>query len=341
MRLTQIIERHWYHTINPLLALILWPLSWLFGSVAFLRRLLFQLNFKEQTRLRVPVVVIGNLSVGGAGKTPLTKALATEFSHRGYHIGIILRGYKGSNTQARIVAATDSSGEVGDEALIYAQAGFKVAIGHKRVAAGNVLLQHYPTIQLILADDGLQHYYLQRDYEICVVDSSRGFGNSQLLPMGPLREPLRRLNSVDAIVVNGSANQLQLTQLFKAYAKPVYWQELEFVHFYNPVTLQIASVAELAGQKLCVMAAIGNPQRFFTYLTQLGLAQFTPLAYPDHYHYQISDIPTGCAIITTEKDYTKLAQFKHPNMWIAVVKARLNSTDLVNHIIDLITKGNR
>lgn len=336
MKLQRIIEKHWYLKSDLLLTILLLPLSLIYELIITIRRYLFKLKIKPSTRLAVPVVIIGNISVGGAGKTPLTKYLAQTLSAQGIKVGIILRGYKSSTTTAKIVSAQDDSHEVGDEALIYAQAGHRVAIGAKRVAAGKLLLRQFPDTQLILADDGMQHYYLDRDLEICVVDSSRMFGNQQVLPLGPLREPMNRLNRVDALVVNGNYNHASLDQILLPYQKPIYYQELEFIHFFNPVTQTIASVAEMKNTSIMAMAAIGNPGRFFDYLEQLGLKINQWQAFPDHYHYQAADINPKYAIITTEKDYTKLAQFKANNIWIAVVQAKLNNEKLIDSIKDLI-----
>lgn len=338
MKLQHIIEQHWYNKINPYLALLLFPFSIIYAIIIIIRRWLFILKLKTQTKIAVPVVIIGNISVGGAGKTPLTKALATDLIAKGIKVGIILRGYKGSADKELIVKTTDSSAIVGDEAMIYAQAGFRVAIGRKRVAAAQLLLSEYPETQLILADDGMQHYYLDRDMEICVIDSSRMFGNQQLLPLGPLRESMNRLKSVDAIVINGYANQDKLTSILAKYPVPLYYQELEFVHFYNPQTQQIVTIQQMKDQQLMAIAAIGNPIRFFNYLKALGLKLSEQRAFPDHYHYLKSDISPQYAIITTEKDYTKLAQFSVTNIWVTVVNAKLNDNQLLEKIVRLTQK---
>ncbi len=338
MKLQHIIEQHWYNKVNPYLALLLFPFSIIYAIIIIIRRWLFILKLKTQTKIAVPVVIIGNISVGGAGKTPLTKALATDLIAKGIKVGIILRGYKGSADKELIVKTTDSSAIVGDEALIYAQAGFRVAIGRKRVAAAQLLLSEYPETQLILADDGMQHYYLDRDMEICVIDSSRMFGNQQLLPLGPLRESMNRLKSVDAIVINGYANQDKLTSILAKYPVPLYHQELEFVHFYNPQTQQIATIQQMKDQRLMAIAAIGNPIRFFNYLKALGLKLSEQRAFPDHYHYLKSDISSQYAIITTEKDYTKLAQFSATNIWVTVINAKLNDNQLLEKIVRLTQK---
>lgn len=339
MKIQTLIENHWYHKNNLFLNLLLWPISKIYLLIVIIRRMMFRLGLKKSTTIDVPVVIVGNIGVGGAGKTPLTKYLASQLIARGIEVGIILRGYKSSSTQARIVHAGDNSSEVGDEALIYAQNGFKVAIGAKRVDAAKLLLKTYPSIQLILADDGMQHYYLDRDFEICVVDSTRLFGNQHIIPMGPLREPLSRLNLVDAIVINGNANPKQRQQLFAELRAPIYQQELEFIDFYNPKSMQSVATDYFEKQNVLALAAIGNPQRFFDYLQNLGLRLKQTKALPDHYHYQATDIPVEYAIITTEKDYTKLAQFAASNIWIARVSAKLENQRLIEQIIQLIDKA--
>lgn len=340
MKLLQLIEKHWYIKSNPLLTILLTPFSIIYGLIVRIRTIMFQVNLKSSTKLSVPVVVVGNIGVGGAGKTPLTKHIAEELLKSKIQVGIILRGYKGSSKTPRIVYANDDSLEVGDEALIYAQAGYRVAIGSKRVDAGKTLLAHYPDTQLLLADDGLQHYYLQRDFEICVIDSSRIFGNKQLLPLGPLRESVSRLHSVNAIVINGDYNSAKLNHALSKYRHiPTYYQQLEFIHLYNPVLKISKSIQDFQHEKVLLMAAIGNPRRFFDYLAKLGLNITETQFFPDHYHYQAVDINPEYAIITTEKDYTKLAKFNAPNIWIAVVKAKLNNELLISSIKNLVIKG--
>ncbi len=337
MKLQTIIESHWYSKFDPIIGVVMFPFSLIYELIVKIRWLLFKLGLKRSTKLPVPVVIIGNISVGGVGKTPLTKMLANELKLRGINTGIILRGYKGSSKNARIVTAQDDTSLVGDEALIYAQAGFKVAIGSKRVEAAKLLLATYPEIQLILADDGMQHYYLKRDLEICVIDSSRILGNQQVLPLGPLREPMSRLKTIDYFAINGKHNQEQLNKILTKYKKPVVYQELRFINFYNPVLDKTATIEELNKiGELLPMAAIGNPQRFYYFLKDLGVSFRKVKSLPDHHDYVINDIPDDYTIITTEKDYTKLAKFKNKRIWVANVSAELSDESLINKIISLI-----
>lgn len=337
MRLQTIIERHWYLRIDPILMIILFPFSLIYEIAITLRKILFTLRLIPSAKISVPVVIIGNITVGGAGKTPLTKHIASELQQQNIKFGIILRGYKSTTKSARLVNADDNSLEVGDEALIYAQAGFKVAIGSKRINAAKLLLQTYPDIQIILADDGMQHYYLRRDMEICVVDSSRMFGNQQLLPLGPLREPMERLKKVTAIVINGNYNREKLNEILLEYKTPKYYQHIQLTNFYNPVLNQYKSIEEMSTvENIMAVAGIGNPGRFYDTLDQNGIKIQKVKSFPDHYHYQANDISDKYEIITTEKDYTKLAQFKLKNVWIAQVSAQLNSSELVTQIVNLI-----
>ncbi|MDD3265665.1 MAG: tetraacyldisaccharide 4'-kinase [Burkholderiales bacterium] len=336
MKLQTIIERHWYAKLDPFLLIILFPFSILYELVISIRKLLFTLRILPSTKIKVPVVIIGNISVGGAGKTPLTKHIAEELTARGVEFGIVLRGYKSKNKGITIVTPEHTSDEVGDEALIYASSGYKVAIGSKRVNAARALLKQHPNIKIILADDGMQHYALRRNMEICVVDSSRMFGNQQLLPVGPLRESMNRLNKVSAIVINGDYNQVKLNEILNKYKTHIFHQELQFKCFYNPVTNEKLTASEMAKRHIYAMAAIGNPGRFYDYLEKLGQKIKGVKTFPDHYHYQEHDIVSNLDIITTEKDYTKLAKFKPKNVWITEVSAKLNSDELINKIINLV-----
>jgi tetraacyldisaccharide 4'-kinase len=294
---------------------------------------MYKTHILKSFKLPVPVVIIGNISVGGAGKTPLTKYLAHELSNIGISVGVILRGYKSQIKDTKVVVASDSSTLVGDEALIYATNNIRVAIGSNRYNAGLTLLQQYPDIQIILADDGMQHYRLIRDYEIAVIDSSRMLGNRFTLPMGPLRETTARLKAVNAVVFNGippSNMNLRLPKL-------VVEQALVLDKIYNPITKHIISIDELKQNTITAIAGIGHPNRFFDFLTNLGLTLNYTLAFPDHYHYQAQDIPTNQGIIlVTEKDYAKLSNLERADIWVVIVKTMLNSPKLLEEISSLV-----
>ena len=336
MQLQQIIEKHWYTKNNPLLCLILLPISLIFFLISQTRYYMYRLGILKSFKLPVPVVIVGNISVGGAGKTPLTKHLASELSQRGISVGVILRGYKSQAKDAMVVRETDDSIMVGDEALIYAKSRIKVAIGSNRYHAGLALLKEYPDIQLILTDDGMQHYRLQRDYEIAVIDTSRMLGNRFTLPMGPLRETVARLESVNAVVFNG-----KLPNNIRGYLplpKLIIQQTLELDKIYSPYNNKSIMVKELAHKQIAALAGIGNPERFFNFLRNLDIPLAQTFAFPDHYHYKATDIPSNYPIIlVTEKDYAKLDKLDNGIMWIVQVKTNLNSSQLINEISNLVT----
>ena len=332
MKLQNIIEKHWYIKTNILLSILLLPACLIFFIISRIRYYLYKYNILKSYKLPVPVVIVGNINVGGVGKTPLTKTLAFELENQGIKIGIILRGYKGSASKNGVVVLPNmNSSEVGDEALIYAQNGFKVAIGSNRYRSGLKLLAAYPEIQLIIADDGLQHYKLQRDFEIAIVDATRLFGNHFVLPMGPLRETVSRLDSVDAIVINGEITPGSL-RLLNKYKSKLYYQHIIFDKIYNPITKTHLNPSQLANQKIYAMAAIGNPTRFFNLLESLGIILTQTLSFPDHHQYALEDIPQNTVILVTEKDYTKLNQFKNSNIWVVYVKAQLINDVLLKQI---------
>ncbi|MBP9742857.1 MAG: tetraacyldisaccharide 4'-kinase [Burkholderiales bacterium] len=347
MQLQQLIENHWYYKVNWVLSIVLLPLSGIFFLISTFRKMLYRSGVLKSYALPVPVIIIGNISVGGAGKTPLTKYLAQELTNSGVSVGIILRGYKSQVKTTKIVVAADSSQLVGDEALIYAQNNLRVAIGANRYLAGLTLLAQYPDIRLILADDGLQHYRLKRDYEIAVIDSDRMFGNHFVLPMGPLRETVNRLKSVNAIVVNGTMPSFIKNNFLSPQL--TIGQTLILDKIYNPKTAIAITIAELITgnfaqksttsikNRIIAMAAIGNPQRFFNFLTNSGIKLAQAISFPDHYSYAIGDLPQSEDIIlVTEKDYTKLAAFNRENIWVVMVKPQLDNYALLDQIHKLL-----
>ena len=199
------LQHHWYR-LSPL-HILLFPLSLIFRVLSALRCFLYRSDILASVKLPVPVVEVGNISVGGTGKTPLTLWLAQQLIENGWHPGIVSRGYTRTNGRKMTpheVSIDDAADEVGDEPLLMAQRALcPVWISRNRPAAALALLQAHPECDIILSDDGLQHYRLQRDAEIAVIDGARRFGNGMLLPAGPLREPKSRLRKVDAIVING------------------------------------------------------------------------------------------------------------------------------------------
>jgi len=323
------LEHYWYR-ISPL-HLILLPVSWLFGALAALRRGLYRRQILASFRLPVPVVVIGNISVGGTGKTPLTLALAGQLLAHGHHPLIISRGYGGTAQQQQVTTASTAQ-QVGDEPLLMARRKLcPVWVGRDRVATARAALKEHPQCDVVLCDDGLQHYRLQRDMEIVVIDGTRRFGNGLLLPAGPLREAESRLKTVDAVVVNGGKT-----------GQGQYAMELSGTIFYNLRRPgKTASAAELQGLRLHAVAGIGHPQRFFDYLESLGLNAI-PHAFPDHHPYSAADLAfEDCdALLLTEKDAVKCAPFADEKYWVLRVDARIDST-LIAHLLRKIAPHGR
>lgn len=331
------LERHWYH-LTPL-HLFLIPLSLLFGLLAALRRALYRAGLLRSDQLPVPVVVVGNINVGGAGKTPLTLALAQQFIEQGRHPLIVSRGHGGDSMQPRAVAPDSDPAQVGDEPLLMARRKLcPVWVGRNRAAAARAGLQAHPQCDMVLCDDGLQHYRLQRDVEIAVIDGARGFGNGWLLPAGPLREPVSRLRSVDAVVVNGQAR----APLPPSDAPFRFAMQLEGAVFQNLLDPdRTATAADFRASKNHAIAGIGNPQRYFLHLEALGVPH-TPHPFPDHHPYRADDLAyADCdAILLTEKDAVKCAPFADARYWMLRVEARIDPA-LIAHILRKIAPHGR
>lgn len=294
------------------LTLVLLPLAAVFAVLVGLRRWLYQHGVLRTYRLPVPVLVVGNLTVGGAGKTPLVLWLARMLGEAGFRPAIILRGYRGSGRNVRRVHATDDPLLVGDEAVLLAgRSDAPVWVGRDRVRVGHALLAAHPECNLIVCDDGLQHYRLARDVEIAVEDE-RGHGNGRMLPAGPLREPATR--AVDATVVNGHAAT-------RARGGRIFGMTLRPLGFATLAGGQV-DAGHFRGRRLHAIAGIGNPGRFFATLKAMGL-EFTPHAFPDHHAYSAADLRfDNCdAILMTEKDAVKCRAFASDGCYMLRVAA--------------------
>lgn len=324
------LQHHWYRT-TPL-HLILFPLSLLFRLLVALRRALYRGGILPSYKLPVPVIVVGNISAGGTGKTPLTLALAQQLIDRGRHPLIVSRGYGGTAQQPRHVDADSDARQVGDEPLLMARRNLcPVWIGKDRAAAAQAALQTHPQCDVVLCDDGLQHYRLQRDAEVAVIDGARGFGNGFMLPAGPLREPVARLRTVDAVVVNGGKT-----------STGQYAMRLSGEVFHNLLDPgKTAAAGHFHKLNNHAVAGIGHPPRYFRYLQTLGIP-FTPHAFPDHHPYSAADLAfAGCdAILLTEKDAVKCAAFADARYWVLRVDAQLDPA-LVDHILRKIESHGR
>ena len=261
------------------------PLAGLFLALAGLRRLAYRHRLLPVHRLPVPVIVVGNISVGGTGKTPLTLWLVRSLQLAGWRPGIISRGYGGSQTGPAPVQADSDPAVVGDEPLLLARrAGVPVWIGRRRAQAGSRLLAAHPEVNVLISDDGLQHYALARDVEIAVVDGVRRFGNGWPLPAGPLREMPGRLDAVDAVVVHGGeADWLRVRA-------PVHRMRLEPTRLRSlRAPGRTLSLDWLEGRQVEAVAGIGHPERFFALLRSLG-AVVHPHAFPDHHAFGHKDL---------------------------------------------------
>lgn len=290
------------------LACLLWPVSWLFGVLLALRRFAYRRGWLTSQRLPVPVIVIGNIFVGGTGKTPLTIWLLERLREAGLHPGVMSRGYGGTMQDATVVTAQSVATEVGDEPLLIArQSGCPVVVGRNRADAGRLLLQTYPEVNLLLADDGLQHLALQRDIEVMLFDG-RGIGNGWLLPAGPLREPASRPRDFTVVNLNG-ADQPDPRLPQDAYRMQL--QGVDAWQLANPGQRRPLATFATHG-KVLAAAGIGNPERFFAMLRQQGIAlQALPL--PDHFDFRDNPFDGSDAdlILITEKDAVKCRQLQH------------------------------
>ncbi|WP_426816663.1 tetraacyldisaccharide 4'-kinase [Winslowiella sp. 2C04] len=322
------IERIWSGR-SPLWLLLL-PFSWLYGLISNGIRLSYQLGWRKVWRASVPVVVVGNLTAGGNGKTPVVIWLVEALQRQGLRVGVVSRGYGGkAERYPLLLDAATTTAQAGDEpVLIYQRTQAPVAVSPVRREAVQAL-QSGGNIDVIVTDDGLQHYALARDFEIVVVDGERRFGNGWWLPAGPMRERAGRLNSVDAVIVNGgsaSGNEIAM-QLQPGAA----------------INLKTGQAQPLSAfDQVVAMAGIGHPPRFFNTLAQQGVMPIRQLAFADHQAYseaELRALTTGSqALIMTEKDAVKCRQFAQDNWWYLPVDAQLSAApaaELINKITSL------
>jgi tetraacyldisaccharide 4'-kinase len=317
------LERHWQST--TFMTLLLWPLAGLYCAIVALRRALYRLGLLTSIQLPVPVVIVGNITVGGTGKTPIVIALAKQLAAAGLRPGVITRGYRGRGTTWPVLVQADmDTDEVGDEAVLLARhCPGPVAAGPDRVAAARLILAQHPC-DVIISDDGLQHYRLRRDIEIAVIDGARRFGNASCLPAGPLREPISRLRKVDIVITNGSPRAGE----WGAQLQPRAFVDVR-------TGRQRVAADHFDGRVVHAVAGIGHPQRFFTLLAALGVVAH-PHPFPDHYRFSREALrfPPGTAVIMTEKDAVKCRHFADRDWWYLAVEAELDS-----RLMDALTKS--
>ncbi|WP_241568961.1 tetraacyldisaccharide 4'-kinase [Rosenbergiella collisarenosi] len=313
---------------------LLLPLSWLYGAITAAIRFSYRCGLKKRWKAPVPVVVVGNLTAGGNGKTPVVIWLVEQLKQRGIRPAVVSRGYGGKAEHYPLVLdATTSAQQAGDEpVLIFQRTGVPVAVAPKRRAAISALLQAHNDISVIITDDGLQHYALQRDMEIVVIDGERRFGNGWWLPAGPMRERPSRLKSVDAVITNGGeAQQGEIPMRLR----PGVWTNL--------VTGLPLPLAALANRSSVALAGIGHPPRFFSTLRAQGITPEREYAFADHHAYTLEELSgladSSQALLMTEKDAVKCQYFALENWWYLPIDAQLPSADaqrLLDKIIALL-----
>lgn len=317
--MSQFAERGWYQRAwywYPLLPLLL-PLSGLLWLLASLRRRRLQ---AAAMPLPVPVLVVGNISLGGTGKTPLMASLASALRAEGWRPGIISRGYGGRAQYPLLVTDQTQVSECGDEPrLLASRTGLPLVVDPDRLRAAHTLLAQCQC-NLILSDDGLQHYRLARQLELCVIDGQRGLGNGLLFPAGPLREAPARLDQVDAIVVNGGDPAPLQRASVPAFAMTLAPRAL--VNLVSGERRPLQALGDLGPWQ--VICGIGNPQRFFDTLAALGAA-FDARVFPDHHDFRPQDLQAlqGRPLLMTEKDAVKCRSFARPDWWYLSVDAQL------------------
>ncbi len=313
---------------SPLWLLLL-PLSWLYGLVSGAIRFAYRIGLKKSWRAPVPVVVVGNLTAGGNGKTPVVIWLVEQLQQRGIRVGVVSRGYGGKAERYPLVLTSETStAQAGDEpVLIYQRTGAPVAVSPVRSDAVSAILALYP-VQLIITDDGLQHYKLARDKEIVVVDGVRRFGNGWWLPAGPMRERASRLKSVDAIITNGGvarAGEIPM-RLRPGLAVNMLTGERREVHTLTNIV---------------AMAGIGHPPRFFATLTECGATLQQTVALADHQALTLHDVKPlvkpGQTLVMTEKDAVKCRSFAEDNWWYLPVDVQLEGEQAQELLQELFT----
>jgi tetraacyldisaccharide 4'-kinase len=303
--------RHWQR--RGALAWLLWPASLVFGLLVLGRRLLYRLRILPSAHPGIPVIVVGNLTVGGSGKTPLVLWITQLLQANGWSPAIVSRGYGSSAAAPRAATMVSEPGEVGDEPVLLARrSGCPVWVGRRRAAVVAALRAQHPEVNVVVLDDGLQHYALRRDVEIAVVDS-RGLGNGFLLPAGPLREPRARLRSVDALVSHGAPLGGFAMQL-----------EGEVAHRMTDARDR-QPLAAWRGLPVHAVAGIGNPSRFFIHVGRYG-AKVIPHPFADHHPFRADDLDFGdeLPVLMTEKDAVKLRPAARSHWWVLPVSASLD-----------------
>lgn len=311
----QAINKLWYSKAN-ILSVCLLPFSWVFIAVSFCRRKIYTLTASEAA---LPVIIIGNITVGGTGKTPLLIKLTKILQAKGYRVGVISRGYGVKIDKPTLLKNTHTAQQVGDEAIeIFSQTHVPVMVGANRAQSVSALAQQ-TDCNIVLSDDGLQHYKLKRKIEIVVVDGLRQFGNGFCLPAGPLREKKSRLDSVDFVV----SHSKKMASMYSMHIKP-----LHFVNVSDPT--KTLSLVEARNKTWCVVSAIANPEKFIRTLDSAKIMHKQLRFFPDHHRFLQEDIDFGAGqcIIMTNKDAVKCHGFSSDNHWYLAYDVELEQSFL-------------
>jgi tetraacyldisaccharide 4'-kinase len=319
--LFEFISKAWKRK-NVLFYLVLIPLSYFYRLVTSIRRRAYRHGILKTKALPVPVIVVGNIHMGGSGKTPVVIWLVEQLRALGYQPGVISRGYRGTYRFVSPVQSNSDPVVVGDEPVLIAQrAQCPVWVGADRVEVGKALLAAHPECNILISDDGLQHYRLKRDIEIAVLDTTNPFTH-YLLPAGPLREPISRLNTVDFIICHGDITVGKSYQML-----------LVGTQFYNLLDPTITATAkDFKGKSIKAFAGIGKPTRFFEHLQKLGLS-FASVSFEDHHEFTAADVSQidSDILIMTEKDAVKCKAFAQSHFWVLPVQASID-TGIMNEI---------
>ena len=319
------VDRVWYS--KNTLSLLLLPISWIYIIIVKIRSVLYRVGIIPISKINVPIIVVGNITAGGTGKTPLVIWLANYFKNKGFLPGIISRGYGGKYlSNIEFVHSNSDPLLVGDEPLIIAKkCNCPVAVAKKRVRAAKELVSKY-NCNIIISDDGMQHYSLGRDIEIAVIDGQRRLGNGYCLPAGPLREPKNKLLNIDLIVS-------KYTSQISEYTMEYIYQDL--ISLAKPA--KTISLSELRDMKVHVITGIDNPENFFSYL-QTHKLELIIHQFPDHHIYEEHEVVFNddLPIIMTEKDAVKCARYSNNNHWYIPIVAKLPNS--FNNVLDTYTE---
>lgn len=333
----EVIQKAWRRK-NAVFYCVLIPLSWIFALLTLLRRSAYQFNVLKSYQLPVPVIIVGNIHMGGSGKTPVVIWLVQQLKLRGYHPAVISRGYGGSAKLPTAVNANSDPEVVGDEPVLIAnRCDCPIWVGADRVRVGAELLKAYPDCNVIISDDGLQHYRLQRDMEIAVIDAENYLNNAHLMPAGSLREAISRLQTVDAVIKNGHENP---EEHHHDSVTNAYLMQLTGAEFYNLAEPKLkATAVDFKRKSIKALAGIGHPTRFFEHLRLLGL-NFASSSFDDHHAFTAADLyKMECDILLmTEKDAVKCKSFAKSHHWVLPVEAKIDD-DLMQLVLQKISKS--